>query len=87
MSLALQQAKILQGNTKDNPAVGCVITKNNHMISSGHTSLNGRPHAEHNAINFSKINLKNSSLYVTLEPCSHFGKTPPCVNLIIKKKN
>ena len=87
MRLALEQAKKVLGNTKNNPAVGCVITKNNHVISAGYTSINGRPHAEHNAINLSNINPKNSQLYVTLEPCSHYGRTPPCVRLIIKKKN
>ena len=86
MSLALAQAKNVLGNTKENPAVGCVITKNNRLISAGFTSRNGRPHAEQNAVNFSKINLSNSQLYVTMEPCSHYGKTPPCVKLIIKKK-
>ena len=86
MGLALQQAIRSLGNTKENPAVGCVIVKNNHLISAGYTSLNGRPHAEQNAINFSKINPRNSELYVTLEPCSHYGKTPPCVKSIIKSK-
>ena len=86
MNLALQQAKKIIGNTKTNPAVGCVIVKKKNVISAGYTGFNGRPHAENNAINFSKHNLKNSDLYVTLEPCSHYGKTPPCVNSIIKKK-
>ena len=86
MSLALQQAKRILGNTRENPAVGCIIVKSNHMISAAFTSINGRPHAEQNAINFSKVNPKNSQLYVTLEPCSHYGRTPPCVKLIIQKK-
>ena len=86
MRLALQQAQKVLGNTKKNPAVGCIITKNNHVISVGCTSINGRPHAEQNAIDFSKISHKNSQLYVTLEPCSHYGKTPPCINSIIKEK-
>ena len=86
MGLALQQAHKSLGNTKENPSVGCVIVKNNHVISAGFTGINGRPHAEQNAINFSKKNVKNSELYVTLEPCSHYGKTPPCVNKIIKSK-
>ena len=63
-----------------------IITKNNCVISSGYTSINGRPHAEQNAINSSKININNSELYVTLEPCSHHGKTPSCVKSIIKNK-
>ncbi len=86
MRLALQQAEKILGNTKDNPAVGCIITKDKHVIGAGATSINGRPHAEHNAINFSKIKLKNSQIYVTLEPCAHFGRTSPCINKIIKKK-
>ena len=86
MSLALLQAHKSLGSTKLNPAVGCVIIKNNHVISAGSTSINGRPHAEYNAINFSRVNLKDSELYVTLEPCSHYGRTPPCVNSIIKRK-
>ena len=86
MRLALKQAEILLGNTKQNPTVGCVIIKNNNVISAGATSFNGRPHAEKNAISCSKNNLRNSYLYTTLEPCSHFGKTPPCTKLIIKKK-
>ena len=86
MSLALKQAYKAIGNTGTNPAVGCVIVKNNSVIASGCTGLKGRPHAEQNAIYSSKKNLKNSELYVTLEPCSHQGKTPPCVNLIVKKK-
>ena len=84
--LALEQAKINLGSTKTNPSVGCVVEKNGAIISSGHTSLNGRPHAEFNALN-KNINFKNGNLYVSLEPCSHYGITPPCTNIIIKKKN
>ena len=89
MKLALDQANINLGNTKVNPAVGCIIVKNDHVISSGFTSIKGRPHAEQNAINLSKTNLKNSELYVTLEPCSHYGKTPPCIksiNISLRKR-
>ena len=86
MKLALQQAKLNLGNTKENPSVGCAITKKNNLISLGHTSIHGRPHAETNAIKFSAENLKNCTIYTTLEPCSHYGKTSPCTSLIIKKK-
>ncbi len=86
MSLALQQAQKSLGNTKQNPAVGCVIVRKDHIITSGFTQKGGRPHAESNAINLCKSNLNNSELYVTLEPCSHYGKTSPCTNKIIKKK-
>ena len=80
------QAKRNLGNTKENPSVGCVIVKNDCVIRAGYTGMNGRPHAEQNAIAYSKNNIKNSDLYVTLEPCSHYGETPPCVKIIIRNK-
>ena len=86
MRLALLQAQKNLANTSDNPSVGCVITKNNSVISVGCTSNNGRPHAEYNAIYQSKINLKGAELYVTLEPCSHYGKTVPCTKSIINSR-
>ena len=85
LNLAFHLAERNLGKTKLNPSVGTVIVKNGIVISTGVTSLNGRPHSEFNAL----YNLKNcsgASLYTTLEPCTHHGKTPPCVNLIIKKK-
>ena len=85
IKLAYEQASINLGSTSANPSVGCVIVKNNSVISSGYTSLNGRPHAEYNALK-KKIDYKNSDIYVSLEPCSHYGKTPPCTNKIIRKK-
>ena len=84
-SLAFNLAEKKLGKTNKNPSVGCVIVKNNSVISSGVTSNNGRPHAEFNALN-KNINFKNSSMYVTLEPCTHFGLTPPCTNIIKRKK-
>lgn len=74
------------GNTAPNPMVGCVIVHNNTIIAEGFTSPFGGNHAEVNAINSvnDKAILKAATLYVTLEPCSHFGKTPPCSDLIIK---
>ena len=86
MHLALMHAKKSLGNTKTNPSVGCVIVNSNSVVGAGSTSFNGRPHAEKNAILSLKKNLKNSNLYVTLEPCSHYGKTSPCVNLISKNR-
>ena len=85
LSLAFEQAKINLGSTKKNPSVGCIVEKNGAVISSACTSTNGRPHAEFNALNKNK-DFKNSNIYVTLEPCSHYGVTPPCTNIIIKKK-
>ena len=84
LNLAFEQAKINLGKTQSNPSVGCILVKNNSVISSGYTSIGGRPHAEYNALNFKK-NFKNTDLYVTMEPCVHYGQTPPCVNLIKKK--
>ena len=85
LKLAFEQAKNNLGSTGSNPSVGCVIERNGSIISSGYTSLNGRPHAEHIALK-NKINFKGANMYVTLEPCSHYGKTPPCTSMIIKKK-
>ena len=85
LDLAFQIAESKVGQTKTNPSVGSVVVKDNTVISSGVTSFNGRPHSEFNALK----NLKNcagASLYTTLEPCTHYGKTPPCVNIIFKKK-
>ena len=84
LRLAFNLAKINLGKTGLNPSVGCVVAKNNSVISSGYTSLNGRPHAEFNALK-SKKSFKNSDLYVTMEPCTHYGLTPPCTNIIVKK--
>ena len=85
LKLAFEQAKINLGSTLKNPSVGCVVEKEGSIISSGYTSLKGRPHAEFNALN-KKKNFKNANVYVTLEPCSHYGVTPPCTNIISKKK-
>ena len=85
LKLAFYQAEINLGSTSLNPSVGCVVVKNNSIISSGRTSFNGRPHAEANALKKNQ-NYKGSTMYVTLEPCSHFGQTPPCVENIINKK-
>jgi len=86
MDLALNLARARDGLTGVNPSVGCVIVKNDKIISIGQTGYDGRPHAETNAINHCNESLKNSKIYITLEPCNHYGKTPPCTNLIIKKE-
>ncbi len=82
----LEIAKNGLGSTRPNPMVGCVIVINNKIISEGFTSAYGGNHAEVNAINkvTDKSILKQATLYVTLEPCSHYGKTPPCSDLIIQ---
>ena len=86
MELALDLAKSRHGQTGSNPSVGCVIVKNDKIISIGQTSFNGRPHAEFNAIKNSFEELEGSKMYVTLEPCCHHGLTPPCTDAIIKSK-
>ncbi len=86
MELALKLANSRQGLTGSNPSVGCVIVKNDNIISIGQTSYNGRPHAEFNAIKNCTNDLNGSKMYVTLEPCCHHGLTPPCTNIIIKSK-
>ena len=76
------------GNVSPNPMVGCVIVYNNKIIGQGYHKQYGFAHAEVNAINNvqDKNLLSKSTLYVNLEPCSHYGKTPPCANFIIKNK-
>ncbi|WP_236262983.1 bifunctional diaminohydroxyphosphoribosylaminopyrimidine deaminase/5-amino-6-(5-phosphoribosylamino)uracil reductase RibD [Aggregatimonas sangjinii] len=76
------------GSTAPNPAVGAVIVHEDVIIGEGYTSAYGGPHAEVNAINSvkDKTLLKEASLFVTLEPCSHHGKTPPCADLISSYK-
>ena len=85
IKLAIEKAKQNLGSTGENPSVGCLVVKNNSVISSAITSKNGRPHAEFLALSKNK-NFYNAQLYVSLEPCSHYGKTPPCTNIILKKK-
>ena len=84
MKLAISLASSRKGLTGENPSVGCLIIKNDRIISIGQTGFNGRPHAEKNAIDNSFQNLKGSKMYVSLEPCNHYGKTPPCTKSIIK---
>ena len=84
--LALAQKGI--GTTRPNPSVGAVVVHNNKIIGEGYTSPYGGPHAEVNAIRAVKDEslFKEATIYVTLEPCSHYGKTPPCADLIVEKQ-
>lgn len=87
MERALLLAKQGEGFTSPNPLVGAVIVKKDKIVSQGYHKKSGLAHAEIEAIN--KISLsscRGATLYVNLEPCSHFGKTPPCVDRIIKMK-
>ncbi|MFW0025556.1 MAG: bifunctional diaminohydroxyphosphoribosylaminopyrimidine deaminase/5-amino-6-(5-phosphoribosylamino)uracil reductase RibD [Coxiella endosymbiont of Dermacentor nuttalli] len=81
---ALKLAAIRQGFCAPNPAVGAVLVKDNKIISTGFHKRSGLPHAEVEAINSAGKDAKGANLYVTLEPCCHYGKTPPCTELIIK---
>ena len=85
LDLAYQLAEKNLGKTGLNPSVGTIIVKDGSVISSGVTSSNGRPHAEFNAL-FKMKNCSGASLYTSLEPCVHIGKTPPCTEIISKKK-
>ncbi len=86
ISRCLQLAQQGLGNVLSNPLVGCVIVKDNKVIGEGYHREYGKNHAEINAIESVKdpADLKGSTLYVNLEPCSHFGKTPPCTDRIIE---
>lgn len=86
MKRALELASKGLGQVAPNPMVGCVIVHDNQIVSEGYHEQYGSAHAEPNAIKkVSDEILKESILYVTLEPCSHFGKTSPCADLIISK--
>jgi len=84
MKRCLSLAKRAEGFTNPNPMVGAVIVKNNKIISEGYHKRAGEKHAEAIAIEKAKGNLKSATLYVNLEPCSSFGRTPPCTEKIIK---
>lgn len=87
MRRCLDLAENARGNVAPNPMVGCVIVHQNTIIAEGYHQEYGKAHAEVMAINSVKNKelLKESCLYVNLEPCSHFGKTPPCADLIIQQ--
>ncbi|MEA1964320.1 MAG: bifunctional diaminohydroxyphosphoribosylaminopyrimidine deaminase/5-amino-6-(5-phosphoribosylamino)uracil reductase RibD [Candidatus Aerophobetes bacterium] len=85
MRLALKLAKKGEGKVSPNPLVGAVIAKNGKMIAQGYHHYFGGPHAEIDALRKTKDEAEGSALYVTLEPCSHYGKTPPCTKEIIKR--
>lgn len=86
MRLAIKEGEKGKITAPPNPWVGCVIVKNKNIISSGYHHKSGSPHAEVNAIQSSSESIEGSTLYVTLEPCCHYGKTPPCTDLLIKER-
>jgi len=84
MRLALSLAKKGEGKVSPNPMVGAVLVKNGKLIAKGYHRYFGGPHAEVEAIQRAKDKARGCTLYVTLEPCSHYGKTPPCTQAIIR---
>jgi diaminohydroxyphosphoribosylaminopyrimidine deaminase/5-amino-6-(5-phosphoribosylamino)uracil reductase len=83
MALALALGRRGQGRTSPNPAVGAVIVKDGVIVGRGWTQAGGRPHAEVEALARAGEAARGATLYVTLEPCSHFGKSPPCADAVI----
>lgn len=83
MALALTLAQRGLGRTWPNPAVGCVIVNSGHIVGRGHTQPGGRPHAEVVALAQAQAAARGATAYVTLEPCAHFGQTPPCADALI----
>ncbi len=85
MKAAIELAKKGAGYVSPNPMVGAVIVKNNRIIGKGYHMKYGEAHAEVNAIESCTESPKGAEMYVTLEPCSHYGKTPPCAERIVKE--
>lgn len=83
MERALGLAREVRGHVWPNPPVGCVIVKDSHVVGEAATHPGGRPHAERKAIDLAGHSAMGATLYVTLEPCCHWGKTPPCADAII----
>jgi len=84
MQHAIRLAKKAKGKTYPNPLVGAVIVKSGRIIGEGYHKKAGKPHAEIIAIRKGGESVRGSELYVSLEPCAHYGKTPPCVNNIVQ---
>src|SRR5262245_37607573 len=83
MALALTLGHRGLGRTWPNPAVGAVIVNNGVIVGRGWTQVGGRPHAEAEALRRAGAAERGATLYVTLEPCSHHGKSPPCADAVI----
>ena len=85
MQRAIELARRGAGFVNPNPMVGCVVVKDGVIITEGYHEYYGGLHAERNALTHTTANCKDATLYVTLEPCCHHGKTPPCTDIIIEK--
>ena len=86
MQRALSLARQGEGRVSPNPMVGCVVVKDGQIISEGYHEYYGGYHAERNALQNAPDDCEGADLYVTLEPCCHYGKTPPCTEIILEKK-
>ncbi len=83
MARALELAWAQKGKTYPNPSVGCVLVRSGVIVGEGATANGGRPHAETTALKQAGSAAKGATAYVTLEPCSHHGRTPPCAESLI----
>lgn len=84
MDAAIAESLKQKGRTGENPNVGCVIVKDGVIAGRGATADGGRPHAEIQALSQAGEKARDADVYVTLEPCSHYGQTPPCADALIK---
>ena len=84
MQLAINEARKGMGRTSPNPCVGAVVVNNDKLVAKGFHRKAGTPHAEVNALAAAGKKAKGATIYVTLEPCNHTGKTPPCTEAILK---
>ncbi|MBW9077659.1 bifunctional diaminohydroxyphosphoribosylaminopyrimidine deaminase/5-amino-6-(5-phosphoribosylamino)uracil reductase RibD [Agrobacterium pusense] len=84
MARAIEVSLRHQGQTLTNPSVGCVLVKDGQIIAEAVTAIGGRPHAERQALELAGEAARGATAYVTLEPCSHWGKTPPCANALVE---
>ncbi|UXS08848.1 bifunctional diaminohydroxyphosphoribosylaminopyrimidine deaminase/5-amino-6-(5-phosphoribosylamino)uracil reductase RibD [Agrobacterium tumefaciens] len=84
MARAIEVSLRHQGQTLTNPSVGCVLVKDGKIIAEAVTAVGGRPHAERQALEIAGEAARGATAYVTLEPCSHWGKTPPCANALVE---
>ena len=84
MKRAICLAKMATGHTSPNPLVGAVVVKNNTIVGEGYHHKAGEAHAEVHALNAAGDNARGATLYVTLEPCAHYGKTPPCAKRVVE---
>ena len=87
MNLALGNARAMKGQTDPNPLVGSVIVNDNRIVGIGTHLKAGEPHAEIHAIRMAGDKAKGGTIYVTLEPCSHYGRTGPCAVAIVEARN